>query len=143
MIINGNGGTALNSLIETTLTLDANHYFYVDGHINYLEIPDVVLRTGKLNAVLIYLDTETSQLSDGALYHLYKTDSDYSNGSVTICGRFSYKNNGVVGSSAPFYPSDSSGFVYDEAEQKLKIFIGVYNQSVYMQANLAYRIVIW
>jgi hypothetical protein len=142
MIINGNAGGALNDLVETSLMLNANHVFWENNRKNYLEIPNITLSTGIINTVLIYIDTETSTLADGTIYHLYKTKNQYDTGTVIINGRVYYKNNGGLSSSFPFNPNDNSEFIYDASTNKVKIFIG-YISDLFMQANLYYHVVIW
>ena len=87
MIINENAGRALNDLIETQIKLNSDHSFWNDSIKQYLEIPDVYLTTGIVNSILMFAG-RIETLVDGAIYRLYRTESEYNNGYVTIDGRF-------------------------------------------------------
>lgn len=140
MIINENAGRALNDLIETQIKLNSDHSFWNDSIKQYLEIPDVYLTTGIVNSILMFAG-RIETLVDGAIYRLYRTESEYNNGYVTIDGRLYYVNvNGQITTyhSSGIFPTDE--FIYDDSTHKLKIFI---NTSSIIQGGIYYDVVIW
>lgn len=144
MILNLNSGGARNNLIEKDLSLQTDHHFSSTGGVkNYLVLSDIDLSTGILNNVVMFCPTErTSQFNNGAIVDFFWCNSQYSTEYVTICGRLFYKQNDLIGSSTPFYPTDASEFVYDHTNKTLKIYIPT-SGDLYLQGGFSYRFAIW
>lgn len=147
MILNMMGaGQSVGNMVETTFHLSADHYFYPDNHKNYLEIPNIQLSGGRLNTVLIYLNYEyTSNYGNGCIYNLFHTQSVYDTGTVKINGRFYYVNptSGNFGSSSPFNPGDGSEFIYDVNAQKVRVFLPLYSNDIFLKGGVTYQVAVW
>lgn len=147
MILNmTGGGQSIGNMVETSFRLSANHYFYPGNRKNYLEIPNIQLSGNRVNTVLIYLNSDqTDRFGNGCIYNLFHTLSSYDTGVYNIDGRAYYidPNSGSFGNSTPFHTGDGCEFLYDAADQKVKIFLPFYSNNLYLLGGFTYNVAIW
>ena len=147
MILNmTSAGQSIGNMVETTFRLNADHYFYPNNQKNYLEIPNIQLSGGKVNTILIYLNSSnTANFGNGCIYNLFHTQSVYDNGTVKINGECYYVDptSGNFGNSSPFYPTDATELLYDASAQKVRIFLPFYSNNLFFKAQYTYQVAIW
>lgn len=147
MILNmTSAGQPIGNMVETTFHLNADHYFYPNSQKNYLEIPSIQLSGGKVNTILIYLNNEyTSNYGSGCIYNLFHTQSVRDTGVVKINGRFYYVDptSGSFGSSSPLNPNDGSEFLYDANAHKIRVFLPLYSNNIFIKGNITYDVAVW
>lgn len=146
MIINGNGGESVGNLVDTSFRLNSNHYFYQNSQKNYLEIPNIQLSRGRVNSLLVYLNSDqTDRFGNGCIYNMFHTLSYYDNGVTKMNGRVYYidPTSGSFGSSSPLNVGDGTEIIYDASTQKVSVFLPFYSNNVFILGGFTYSVEVW